>query len=210
MFEANPNDPDSTPPAKPVVIKQRRGCLATLLGSLFTIIISAALGAALALAAIWYGPQYLGLKFSDSSGRVEQLELAERTAVIERTELKSTLRSYDDLTGSVATLKDEVQALESAQNTREVDLDALQQQIDSNLASLLALQKRLDELESIPANAALAQRIADAENDLATVKATLDRLRQAFGVPSAATSTPTVEPTSTLEPTSTPVPTATP
>ena len=179
---------------KPVVIKQRRGCVATLIGSALTIIVSAVLGAALALLVMWYGPRNFGVAFPDSTGRLAGLETAERTAVVERTDMKAQLRQLDDLSGSVETMRSTVSELESAQNTRETDLDNLQKQIEANLSSLIVLQQRIDELESIPANAALANRIAEAESQLATINITLQRMRDAFGVPLTTTPTTTPQP----------------
>ena len=179
----------------PVVIKQRRGCVATLIGSALTIVVSAALGAALAILFMWYGPRNLGLTFPDSTGRLERLEVAEQTAVIERTELKSDVRDLNDLPGSVDALRSTVTELESAQNTREVDLDNLQKQIDANLDSLIVLQQRIDELESIPANASLANRLADAEVELARIQATLERLREVFSPLGEPTALPQATPT---------------
>ncbi|MBA3471018.1 MAG: hypothetical protein H0T53_15395 [Herpetosiphonaceae bacterium] len=188
-------------PVAPIVIKRGRGCVATLVGSALTIVVSAALGAALALLVMWYGPRNFGLTFPDSTGRLSQLETTQSTAVLELTDMAATLRGLSDLRGSVEAIRESVQTLESSVNTRELDLDALQKQISANLDSLLAIQKRLDDLESIPANAALADRIATAEVELATISTTLDRLRTALGI--AAAVTPTPEPAST---TATPTP----
>lgn len=190
--------------APPVIIKQGRGCIATLVGSALTIVVSAALGAALALLVMWYGPRNVGLTFPDSTGRLAALEIDQRTAVVERADMTATLRGLSDLRGSVDALSSSVQTLESNVNTRKTDLDTLQNQINANLNSLLALQKRLDDLESIPANAALADRIATAEVELATVGATLTRLRNALGTDStaspASTATPTARTTATPTP----------
>ena len=60
------------------------------------------------------------------------------------------------------------------------------------------------DLESIPANSALANRIADAELELATVSATLDRLRQALGI--AASPAPATQAVPTSPPAATPTP----
>lgn len=183
-------------PAQPVVIRQGRGCFATLVGSALVIVVSALMGAALAIMFMWYGPRNVGMTFPDSTGRLDALEVDQRTAVVERTDMQATLRGLGDLRAAVNTLSESVQTLESSANTRETDLDTLQNQITANVDSLLAIQKRLDDLESIPANSALANRIAEAELDLATVTATLDRLRLAFGIASPppaspATATPT-------------------
>ena len=191
------DQPASTQPPAPIVIRRGRGCFATLLGSALVIVVSAALGAALAILFMWYGPRNVGMTFPDSTGRIEALEVDQRTAVIERTDMSATLRNMSDLRGSVDTLRESVQGLESSINTRETDLDTLQKQITANVDSLLAIQGRLDELESIPANAALANRIADAEVELATVSATLDRLRLALGISSTP---PTVVSTATPTP----------
>jgi hypothetical protein len=189
-------------PVAPVVIKQGRGCFATLIGSALTIVVSAALGAALALLFMWYGPRNVGLTFPDSTGRLGKLETSQSTAVVELADMSATLRGLSDLRGSVDAIRESVQSLESSVDTRETDLDTLQKQISANLESLLALQARLDDLESIPANAALADRIATAEVDLATVSTTLDRLRAALGVAEpAAAATPTASPGSTPTPT---------
>ncbi|HYF62276.1 MAG TPA: hypothetical protein VD886_05635 [Herpetosiphonaceae bacterium] len=173
---------DQSPPAQPVVIRQGRGCFATLVGSALVIVVSALAGAALAIMFMWYGPRNVGMTFPDSTGRLEALEVDQRTAVVERADMQATLRGLGDLRESVNALSESVQTLESSANTRETDLDTLQNQITANVDSLLAIQQRLDELESVPANASLANRIAEAELQLATVSATLDRLRLAFGV----------------------------
>ncbi len=189
----------SARPVAPVVIKQGRGCVATLVGSALTIVVSAALGAALALLFMWYGPRNFGLTFPDSTGRLSQLETAQSTAVLEITAMDATLRGLSDLRGSVEAIRESVQSLESSVDTRETDLDGLQKQISANLDSLLVIQQRLDDLQSIPANAALADRIATAEVELATVSTTLERLRTALGVsaPAPAPAPPSITATPT-------------
>jgi chromosome segregation ATPase len=119
--------------------------------------------------------------------------------------MQATLRGLSDLRTSVNSLSESVQNLESSVNTRETDLDTLQSQITANVDSLLAIQQRLDELESIPANSALANRIADAELELATVSATLDRLRLALGMP-ASPAAPTTQEVPASPPAATPTP----
>jgi hypothetical protein len=198
---------DQTPsaqPAPPVVIRQGRGCFATLVGSALVIVVSALAGAALAILFMWYGPRNVGMTFPDSTGRLAALEVDQRTAVVERADMQATLRGLSDLRSSVSTLSESVQGLESSVNTRETDLDTLQSQITANVDSLLAIQQRLDDLESIPANSALANRIADAELELATVSATLDRLRQALGI--AASPAPATQAVPTSPPAATPTP----
>ena len=198
---------DDAPPASaarpvaPVVIKQGRGCIATLVGSALTIVVSAALGAALALVFMWYGPRNFGLTFPDSTGRLSQLESTQSTAVISLTDMDATLRGLSDLRGSVEAIRESVQSLESSVDTREIDLDGLQKQISANLDSLLVIQQRLDDLQSIPANAALADRIATAEVDLAMVSATLERLRSALGVSAPAPAPAPAPPSTTATPT---------
>ncbi len=196
------SDQSATPAPQPVIIKQGRGCLATLVGSALTIVVSAALGAALAIAFMWYGPRNIGMTFPDSTGRMGALEAGQQTTVVFQADAAATLRSLSDIRGSVDSLRESVQTIETSINTRETNLDNLQKQIDSNLTSLLAIQKRLDELESIPANAALSQKIADVEVELATVGTTLERLRTALGAPSA-TNPPAPQPTASA-PTPTP------
>lgn len=181
---------------KPIVIKQKRGCLATLVGSALTIIVSAGLGAALALLVMWYGPRNFGVSFPDSTGRIAALEQAQQTTIIQQTDQAATLRGLADLRGSVDGLRERVQTIESKLNTRETDLDSLQKQIDSNLDGLLAIQSRLNELESIPANAALTNRLDSVEQDLASIGSTLERLRIALGA-----TVPTARPQPTATPT---------
>ncbi len=199
MADENIDDAPAARPVAPVVIKQGRGCIATLVGSALTIVVSAALGAALALLVMWYGPRNFGLTFPDSTGRLSQLETAQGTAVLEITAMDATLRGLSDLRGSVEAIRESVQSLESSVNTRETDLDGLQKQISANLDSLLVIQQRLDDLQSIPANAALADRIATAEVELATVSTTLERLRTALGVsaPAPAPAPPSITATPT-------------
>ena len=110
-----------------------------------------------------------GLAFPDSTGRLARLETDQQTAVIERTDMAATLRGLEDLRSSVNALNESVQTLESSVSTRELDLDTLQKQITANADSLLVIQGRLDDLESIPANASLANRIADVEGELAAL-----------------------------------------
>ncbi|KPL86723.1 hypothetical protein [Herpetosiphon geysericola] len=185
---------EQTDAPKPIVIKQKRGCLATLVGSALTIIVSAGLGAALALLVMWYGPRNVGVSFPDSTGRIGALEQAQQTAIIVQTDQAATLRGLTDLRGSVDGLRERVQTLESSLNTRETNLDSLQKQIDSNLNSLLSIQSRLNELESIPANAALTNRLDSVEQDLVSIGSTLERLRIALG---AAAPTASPQPTAT-------------
>lgn len=194
-------------PARPPA-KARGGCLGAL-GTLTLIAVSALLGAALALGALWYGPASFGLTLPDSTGRLDALERAGRTAEAERSAMAATLRDFADVRGSLDTLRERVGALETQASARNTDLDGLQDQIAANLNTLLALQERLNQLESIPANAALAQRLGDAEVELATVSATLERLRQALGGASLpdgpATALPPQTPTSRPEPATPPV-----
>ncbi|GIV96464.1 MAG: hypothetical protein KatS3mg057_1121 [Herpetosiphonaceae bacterium] len=203
-----------TPPAThgPVVV-QRRSCLASLVGTLLTIIISGLLGAALAILFLWYGPMNVGLQLPDSTGRLGAIESAQQTAVVERTEMRATLNGLSDLRSSLEGLREQVQSLQSEVTARQTNLDDLRAQIQANFDSLLTLQRRLDELESVPAHAALSNRLADVELELATVSATLDRLRQALGAPAVqappATDTATPPP-ATARPTPEATPEATP
>ena len=170
-------DDQQPPPASAAPPPPRPSCLGRLLGTLAIVVVSALAGAALALGALWYGPTNAGFQFPDSTGRLENLAQTQATLVNELTDAEATLRGLSDLRGSVDTLQDKVATLEAA------DLSALQSRVEANLNTMLAIQTRLDELESIPANAALAERLATAELEVATLSATLDRLREALSLP---------------------------
>ncbi|HEY1013367.1 MAG TPA: hypothetical protein VGE07_11720, partial [Herpetosiphonaceae bacterium] len=98
-------------PARPTA-KTRGGC-GRAFGTLALIVVSALLGAGLALGALWYGPASVGLTLPDSTGRIGALEQADRAAQAERDAMAATLRDFSDVRGSVETLRERVQALET-------------------------------------------------------------------------------------------------